>query len=106
LVKFLTTPTQQEYDLAKLLPSDFVSADEIAEQKRAALEHQQTGETMGTEENEPGVDGDKKSKIEGVDPTADLEQFEEIIAENVRLVSENPQQAALLIRYWLNDGKI
>ena len=106
LVKFLTTPTQQEYDLAKLLPSDFVSADEIAEQKRAALEHQQTGETMGTEENEPEVDGDKKSRIEGVDPTADLEQFEEIIAENVRLVSENPQQAALLIRYWLNDGKI
>ena len=36
----------------------------------------------------------------------DVEQFEEIIAENMRLVNENPQQAALLIRYWLNDGKI
>jgi flagellar M-ring protein FliF len=105
LVKFLTTPTQQEIDLAKLLPSDFVSADEIAEQKRAALEHQQAGGDMKSEEGTAG-DGEKKSKIEGVDPTADLEQFEEIIAENVRLVNENPQQAALLIRYWLNDGKI
>ena len=50
--------------------------------------------------------GGKRSKIEGLDPSSDVEQFEEIIAENMRLVNENPQQAALLIRYWLNDGKI
>ena len=111
LVKFLTTPSQQEYDLAKLLPSDFVSADEIAEQKRAALEHQQMEEEMKAKDGadadqaDAGAEG-KKSKIEGLDPSSDVEQFEEIIAENMRLVNENPQQAALLIRYWLNDGKI
>lgn len=114
LVKFLTTPSQQEYDLAKLLPSDFVSADEIAEQKRAALEHQQMEEEMKANEAKEAAEaeqadadaGGKKSRIEGLDPSSDVEQFEEIVAENMRLVNENPQQAALLIRYWLNDGKI
>ena len=41
-----------------------------------------------------------------MEPVIDLEQFEEVLAENQRLVKENPQQAALLIRYWLNDGRI
>lgn len=48
----------------------------------------------------------KRSGIEGLEPVIDLEQFEEVMAENSRLVKENPQQAALLIRYWLNDGKL
>ena len=48
----------------------------------------------------------ERGVIEGLEPSINLEQFEEIVAENVRLVKENPQQAALLIRYWLNDGRI
>jgi flagellar biosynthesis/type III secretory pathway M-ring protein FliF/YscJ len=36
----------------------------------------------------------------------DIEQLEELMAENSRVVKENPGQAALLIRYWLNDGRL
>ena len=41
-----------------------------------------------------------------LDSSVDLEQLGEIMAENSRLVKENPQQAALLIRYWINDGRL
>jgi flagellar biosynthesis/type III secretory pathway M-ring protein FliF/YscJ len=35
-----------------------------------------------------------------------MDQLAELMAENSRLVKENPSQAALLIRYWLNDGRM
>jgi flagellar biosynthesis/type III secretory pathway M-ring protein FliF/YscJ len=35
-----------------------------------------------------------------------MKQLGEIMAESSRLVKENPQQAALLIRYWLNEGRL
>jgi flagellar biosynthesis/type III secretory pathway M-ring protein FliF/YscJ len=35
-----------------------------------------------------------------------MEQLGEIMSESSRLVKENPGQAALLIRYWLNEGHL
>jgi len=123
LVKFLTTAPQHEYDLSKLLPSELLNADlpakaEEAEQEEAkedvaAIEHKDEDaaeKNEGAVENE-GEEGEeseepRKSGLAGMEPSIDLEQFEEVVAENIRLVKENPQQAALLIRYWLNDGRI
>jgi flagellar M-ring protein FliF len=108
LVKFLTTTSQQEYDLSKLLPNELLQADAPA--TSATGERQQIADSSETEEeavNDSEVaEASKKSGITGLEPSIDLEQFEEVVAENVRLVKENPQQAALLIRYWLNDGRI
>ncbi len=102
LVKFLTTSSHQEYDLSKLLPNELLKSD-------AAAAEQQTEAAVGIGHDEvpaEGPEADQKGSIDGLEPSIDLEQFEEVVAENVRLVKENPQQAALLIRYWLNDGRI
>ncbi len=102
LVKFLTTSSQQEYDLSKLLPNELLNADAPAAGRQAG-DMVGIGADAGAVE---GQDGDRKGAIGGLEPSIDLEQFEEVVSENVRLVKENPQQAALLIRYWLNDGRI
>ncbi len=82
LVKFLVTPTEAEVDLARLLPT-------------------------GLSELEAEIDAERqKAQLPAFEPTVDLEQLEELMAENSRIVKENPQQAALLIRYWLNDGRL
>jgi flagellar M-ring protein FliF len=102
LVKFLTTPTQQEFDLSKLLPNELLNADSPAADSQLAsavgISHER--ESLGAQE------GERRGTIDGLEPSIDLEQFEEVVAENVKRVKENPQQAALLIRYWLNDGRI
>lgn len=97
LVKFLTTNTQDDMDLAKLLPTDVMENDMPSDSSRLS----EQGRALSNDEL-----ASRGAGIEGVDPVIDLEQFEEVMAENARLVKENPQQAALLIRYWLNDGKI
>lgn len=82
MVKFLITPTEAEVDLARLLPT-------------------------GIQELEVELDAERsKASIPAFEPAVDLEQLGELMAENSRLVKENPQQAALLIRYWLNDGRL
>lgn len=83
LVRFLLSPTDAEIDLSRLLPA-------------------------GIEELEAELD-QERSKLGSVDrgvPSIDIEELEELLSENSRIVKENPQQAALLIRYWLNDGRI
>jgi flagellar M-ring protein FliF len=102
LVKFLTTSSQQEYDLSKLLPNELLNAD-------APAGGRQIGDTDGIGPDARPAEGqgtDGRGSIGGLEPSINLEQFEEVVSENVRLVKENPQQAALLIRYWLNDGRI
>ena len=82
LVKFLITPTEAEVDLSRLLPT-------------------------GMEELESELDAERaRAAVPQIEPTVDLNQLEEIMAENSAVVKENPQQAALLIRYWLNDGRL
>jgi flagellar M-ring protein FliF len=82
MVKFLITPTDAEVDLSRLLPTGLQELEAELEAERS------------------------KAVIPEFEPAVDLEQLGELMAENSRLVKENPQQAALLIRYWLNDGRI
>ncbi|MGI6680572.1 MAG: flagellar basal-body MS-ring/collar protein FliF [Bdellovibrionota bacterium] len=82
MIKFLVTPTDAEVDLSRLLPSGLEELEQELEQEKA------------------------KVKIPTYEPAVDLDQLEDLLAENSRLVKENPQQAALLIRYWLNDGRL
>jgi flagellar biosynthesis/type III secretory pathway M-ring protein FliF/YscJ len=82
MVKFLITPTEAEVDLTRLLPTGLAELEQELDSERA------------------------KAVIPEFEPAVDLEQLGEIMAENSRMVKENPQQAALLIRYWLNDGRL
>lgn len=82
LVRFLVTPTEAEVDLTRLLPTGIDELEKELEAER------------------------QKANIPAFEPTVNLEQLEELMSENSKLVKENPQQAALLIRYWLNDGRL
>lgn len=82
LVRFLITPTEAEVDLARLLPTGLAELEDELEQERS------------------------KAKVPEYEPEVDLDQLNELIAENSRTVKGNPEQAALLIRYWLNDGRM
>ncbi|MCC6933486.1 MAG: flagellar M-ring protein FliF [Deltaproteobacteria bacterium] len=84
MIRFLLNPTEAEVDLSRLLPA-------------------------GIEELEAELEGERKRmtvlpEIEN-GPVIDIEELEGLLAENSRMVRENPQQAALLIRYWLNEGR-
>ncbi|RMD83752.1 MAG: hypothetical protein D6808_08170, partial [Candidatus Dadabacteria bacterium] len=80
LVKFVVTPTEAELDLTRLLPT-------------------------GIEELEEEIKQENMVSIPVVESPVDIEQLELLIAENSKIVKENPSQAALLLRYWLNDGR-
>lgn len=82
LVKFLVTPTDAEVDLTRLLPTGIADLERELDQERS------------------------RATLPDFEPSVDLEQLEELMTENSRMVKENPQQAALLIRYWLNDGRL
>jgi flagellar M-ring protein FliF len=84
LVKFLVSPTEAEVDLSRLLPSGI-------EDLEAELQAERTKMVSRPEQHLPEVD---------------IEELEELLSENSKIVKDNPQQAALLIRYWLNDGKM
>lgn len=84
LVRFLVTPTESEVDLSRLLPAGI-------EELEAELEAERAKNNIMPTKAEPSVD---------------IEELEQLLSENSRMVKENPQQAALLIRYWLNDGRI
>jgi flagellar M-ring protein FliF len=78
----LLLPVESEVNLERLLPAGI-----------EALEQELTTERERAAPTLP--EGN-----EGID----LEHLEALIADNSRLVRENPRQAALLIRYWLGEG--
>ncbi|MCB0340249.1 MAG: flagellar M-ring protein FliF, partial [Bdellovibrionales bacterium] len=82
LIKFMTTPTEAEVDLSRLLPTGIDELEQELAQERS------------------------QASIPDFVPSIDIEQLEELMAENSKVVKESPQQAALLIRYWLNDGRL
>jgi len=83
VVRFLTRPTESEVDLSRLLPSGLEELEVELESERA-----------------------KTSKLpESPENAVDIEELEELLAENSSIVAANPQQAALLIKYWLNEGR-
>lgn len=84
LVGFLIKPGEAEVDLSRLLPAGLEELEAELEAERSKVSARPVEET----------------------PHIDIEELEELMAENSRVVKENPQQAALLIRYWLNDGRV
>jgi len=82
LIKFLITPSEAEVDLTRLLPTGIKELEQELEAERS------------------------KVVLPTTTPTVNLEQLEELMAQNSKVVKENPTQAALLIRYWLNDGRL
>lgn len=83
LVKFMVTPTEAEIDLSRLLPTGIEELEQELKQERKAVV------PVAVETN-----------------NVDIEQLEALMAENSKVVKDNPGQAALLIRYWLNDGRV
>lgn len=84
LIRFIVTPSESEVDLTRLLPEGLQELEAEIEAERG-----KTG----------GVVPDVKLGI-------NLEELEGLIAANSNIVKQNPQQAALLIRYWLNEGRL
>ncbi len=82
LIKFMITPTEAELDLTRLLPTGIEELEQELDQERS------------------------QAAVPDLEPVVDIEALEGLMAENSKLVKDNPQQAALLIRYWLNDGRI
>ena len=82
LIKFLVTPTEAELDLTRLLPTGIKELEKEIESERSRV------------------------VVPEEEPSVNLEQLEELVAQNSKIVKDNPQQAALLIRYWLNDGRM
>lgn len=82
LVRFLVTPTEAEVDLSRLLPTGINELESELEAERS------------------------KPEIPQAESVIDIDQLNELIAENSKQVKDNPEQAALLIRYWLNDGRV
>jgi len=82
LIKFITKPDDAEVNLERLLPS-------------------------GIEDLEKEIGSERvRAGVPEAEPTVDLTQLGDLISENSTFVRENPQQAALLIRYWLNEGRL
>ncbi len=99
MVKFLTSSSDPDVDLARLLPSEVSELDARAQ----AIGGQNGADSSGAI---GAIEAGRRGGALDLESSVDLEQLGEIMAENSRLVKENPQQAALLIRYWLNDGRL
>lgn len=99
MVKFLTSSSDPDVDLARLLPSEVSDLESRAQ----AIGDQTAADSSGAI---GAIEGGRRGGALDLESSVDLEQLGEIMAENSRLVKENPQQAALLIRYWLNDGRL
>ena len=74
---------------AQALPSGDVAADGVT-----------------AKPGEAAAEAARRAGLPDLSGPVDMEQLGEIMAESSRLVKENPQQAALLIRYWLNEGRL
>lgn len=84
LVRSLVSPSEAEVDLTRLLPA-------------------------GVEELEAELESERHRTIalpEVHEPVVDIVELEKLIGMNSKIVKDNPQQAALLIRYWLNEGRL
>jgi len=84
LIKGVMAPARAETDLRNLLPR---GVDELS--GRISSERSNIGGGGGG-----GAAGG----------AVNVEELEELLAENSRMVKSNPQQAALLIQSWLNEG--
>ena len=107
MVKFLTTSPEAEIDITRLLPEGMplsaLSMNASASSDRSASR----GAGAVASDGQPAVAGgtEKGSRVlPDLSGPVDMAQLDEIMAESSRIVKDNPAQAALLIRYWLNEG--
>jgi flagellar M-ring protein FliF len=109
MMKFLTTTQETEIDITRLLPQGMQANSLGAPGERLAVgqagqpqaESAQAGEAFAQPGQVPA-----KPNLPDLNGPVDMEQLGEIMSESSRLVKENPGQAALLIRYWLNEGHL
>lgn len=111
MVKFLTSNPEHEVDITRLLPAGMAAAKSadgmLAAPGDVVRGEGAPAETSGASKpGEAGVAGGSRAGLPDLSGPVDMEQLGEIMAESSRLVKENPQQAALLIRYWLNEGRL
>jgi flagellar M-ring protein FliF len=109
MMKFLTSSSETEIDITRLLPQgmEVGSLSSSREKAAAALDGGRGGDASASSDQmaRPGeVPG--KPALPDLNGPVDMEQLGEIMSESSRLVKENPAQAALLIRYWLNEGHL
>jgi flagellar M-ring protein FliF len=110
MMKFLTSTPETEIDITRLLPQGMPapSLGAPVEKPAVGVGTQAAGEQAlpeGESFAQPGEVPGKPSLPDLTGPV-DMEQLGEIMSESSRLVKENPAQAALLIRYWLNEGHL
>ncbi len=113
--KFLTDTSGQELDITRLLPQGMpmVEGDGMSKVGSSMLGQEAKGQSGTVEAGASAAGLTATQNADGariglpdLGGSVDMEQLGEIMAESSRLVKENPQQAALLIRYWLNEGRL
>jgi flagellar M-ring protein FliF len=107
MMKFLTSNPETEIDITRLLPEgmpmEALSMNAAAAPNRGAP----AGGQPAAAEGQPALaEAGNKSGLPDLSGPIDMGQLDEIMAESSRIVKENPTQAALLIRYWLNEGHL
>lgn len=113
--KFLTDTSGQELDITRLLPQGMpmiegdgmsnLGSAMLGQDARGQAGSRDGGAATADSSGAPGSEGGRIG-LPDLGGSVDMEQLGEIMAESSRLVKENPQQAALLIRYWLNEGRL
>jgi flagellar M-ring protein FliF len=114
MMKFLTSNPEAEIDITRLLPQGMqVSSPGLPQS--GSMTAKETAAALGDGSAAPGTTtaaaaaaaaAAVKSGLPDLSGPVDMEQLGEIMAESSRLVKDNPAQAALLIRYWLNEGHL
>jgi flagellar M-ring protein FliF len=110
MMKFLTSSQETEIDITRLLPQGMPagSLGAPADKPAGGMAAQSGGAQSlpgGESFAQPG-EVPSKPGLPDLTGSVDMEQLGEIMSESSRLVKENPAQAALLIRYWLNEGHL
>jgi len=112
MMKFLTSNPEAEIDITRLLPQGMqVSAPGTGQGGLSSAGAAGIAGPAGSSEGlaTPAQVAAAAAAARGLPDlsgTVDMEQLGEIMSESSRLVKENPAQAALLIRYWLNEGHL
>jgi len=106
MMKFLTSNPEAEIDITRLLPEgmpmDALSMNMAAAPNKGLL----GGDSASSESGGVSSGGAHRSGLPDLSGPIDMGQLDEIMAESSRIVKDNPSQAALLIRYWLNEGHL
>jgi len=109
MMKFLTSTQETEIDITRLLPQGMQVSSLAAPGARVAASADAPKESESSAAPDPvpqPADVPAKPNLPDLSGPVDMEQLGEIMSESSRLVKENPAQAALLIRYWLNEGHL